>query len=193
MYYANCHRQDGTNFAWMQDNLTAATVPTPPLKSPLAEPLAAAGTPQPGPPPVAAAPNSTACKILFTSAEAAAGPRPCGNKSRLRLPAVTLADKNSEDATINSNDTTCEIQYLAEASQRTNDPAYRQGVKRGTAHLLKMQYRNGGSLRYYPDRSSNHYKTTYNDNAIIKARAILRAVTRQQGPYATVAPDMGPR
>ena len=67
-----------------------------------------------------------------------------------------MADENSEDATINSNDTTCEIQYLAEAFQRTSGPAYRQGVARNNAYLLKMQYCNGGSLRYYHDRSGYH-------------------------------------
>ena len=54
-----------------------------------------------------------------------------------------------------------------------------------------MQYCNNGLLRYCHDRSGYHYKTTYNDNAIIKARAVLCAVTGQQDPYATGAPDLG--
>jgi PelA/Pel-15E family pectate lyase len=106
------------------------------------------------------------------------------------LRAATLADRNREDATIDNNATTREIQYLVEAFQRTNNPAYRQGAERGIAYLLKMQYANGGFPQYYPDRSGYRHEITYNDNAMIRALEVLRAVAGQQGPYAAVAPDL---
>lgn len=53
-----------------------------------------------------------------------------------------------------------------------------------------MQYRNGGSPRYYPNRGGYRYEITYDNNAMIRTCTVLRAVTGQQGPYAAVAPNL---
>ena len=80
--------------------------------------------------------------------------------------AGTLDDRGRNDATIDNNATTREIEYLVEAFQRTNNPAYRQGAERGIRYLLKMQYANGGFPQFYPDASGYRHEITYNDNAM---------------------------
>ncbi|MBF9221800.1 pectate lyase [Hymenobacter sp. BT662] len=97
--------------------------------------------------------------------------------------ARTLADKNRNDATIDNNATSREIIYLAQAYQKTNNPAYRQGAENGLRFLLKMQYPNGGFPQYYPDFSNYRHQITYNDNAMVRCLEVLRAVAQQKAPY----------
>ncbi|MBD2724511.1 pectate lyase [Hymenobacter sp. BT189] len=97
--------------------------------------------------------------------------------------ARTLADKNRNDATIDNNATSREIIYLAQAYQKTNNPAYRQGAENGIRYLLKMQYANGGFPQYYPDFSNYRHQITYNDNAMVRVLQVLREVGQQKAPY----------
>ena len=98
--------------------------------------------------------------------------------------AGTLDDKNRNDATIDNNATTREINYLAAAYQKTNNPAYRQAAENGIRYLLKMQYANGGFPQYYPDFSNYRHQITYNDNAMVQALEVLRDVAAAARPFA---------
>ena len=91
--------------------------------------------------------------------------------------------KNRNDATIDNNATSREINYLAAAYQKTNNPAYRQGTEKGIRFLLEMQYANGGFPQYYPDFSNYRHQITYNDNAMMQVLELLRNVARQQAPF----------
>nr|WP_216680632.1 pectate lyase [Hymenobacter siberiensis] len=101
-----------------------------------------------------------------------------------------LDSKHQNDATIDNDATTREINYLAEAFQKTHNPAYRQGVENGIRYLLKMQYANGGFPQFYPDLSSYHGEIIYNDDAMIRALTVLRQVARQQVPFAALDPEL---
>jgi PelA/Pel-15E family pectate lyase len=98
--------------------------------------------------------------------------------------AATLDDKNRNDATIDNNATTREIIYLVGAFKRTNNLAYRQAAERGVRYLLTMQMRNGGFPQFYPDSSSYRGQITYNDDAMVRALRVLKAVSEQKDDFA---------
>lgn len=65
-----------------------------------------------------------------------------------------------------------------------------QDVKKLNLPLAKNLRATGfdGKFVFDPDRSSYRHEITYNDNAMIRALMVLRAVAGQQGPCAAVAP-----
>jgi PelA/Pel-15E family pectate lyase len=142
--------------------------------------------------PQAALQDSTAEKMLVFQRAIGGWPKAAGpshDKVDYKRPlsaadrARTLADKNSNDATIDNNATSREIIYLAHAYQKTNNPAYRLGAENGIRFLLKMQYPNGGFPQYYPDFSNYRHQITYNDNAMVRCLEVLREVAQQKAPY----------
>ncbi|WP_223827818.1 pectate lyase [Hymenobacter armeniacus] len=170
----------GTSCA--RQTLTAETVSTPG-----ADP---ATTANPVAQPQAALQDSTAEKMLVYQRAVGGWPKAVGSaKVDYKHPmsaadrARTLADKNRNDATIDNNATSREIIYLAQAYQKTNNPAYRQGAENGIRYLLKMQYANGGFPQYYPDFSNYRHQITYNDNAMVRVLQVLREVGQQKAPY----------
>jgi PelA/Pel-15E family pectate lyase len=101
-----------------------------------------------------------------------------------------LDSKNQNDATIDNDATTREINYLLKTFQKTNNPTYRKGAENGIRYLLKMQYANGGFPQFYPDLSGYRHEITYNDDAMIRALTVLRKVARQEDQFAIVDPDL---
>ncbi|MBJ6110516.1 pectate lyase [Hymenobacter sp. BT523] len=170
----------GTSCA--RQTLTAETVSTPG-----ADP---ATTANPVAQPQAALQDSTAEKILVYQRAVGGWPKAVGSAKvdyKHAMSAAdrtrTLADKDRNDATIDNNATSREIIYLAQAYQKTNNPAYRQGAENGIRYLLKMQYANGGFPQYYPDFSNYRHQITYNDNAMVRVLQVLREVGQQKAPY----------
>lgn len=200
VYYAGCHRQGG-DYAWMRDNLaTAEGAPSPAQITANwtfggrwnVDPKAPAL-----PPPPAPALDTVAERMLVYQRSVGGWPKAVGevkvDYTHALSPAQragTLDDKGRNDATIDNNATTREIEYLVKAFRRTNNPAYRQGAERGIRYLLKMQYANGGFPQFYPDFSGYRHQITYNDNAMVRALLVLRDVAGQRGAYAAVAPDL---
>ncbi|MDO7848303.1 pectate lyase [Hymenobacter sp. M29] len=134
--------------------------------------------------------DSTADKMLVFQRAIGGWPKAVGNEKvdyKHRLSAAdrtrTLADKGRNDATIDNNATSREIIYLAQAYQKTNNVAYREGAENGIRFLLKMQYANGGFPQYYPDFSNYRHQITYNDNAMVRVLELLRNVARQKAPF----------
>ena len=203
VYYAGCHRAGG-DYAWMKDNLATAE------GAPKAQEITAAWTfggrwnPVAGgarvAPAGAAAPVDTIAEKMLLYQRAIGGwPKALGEVKvsyATRLSAAARAglldSKHQNDATIDNDATTREINYLAEAFQITHNPAYRQGVENGIRYLLKMQYASGGFPQFYPDQSSYHGEITYNDDAMIRALTVLRQVARQQAPFAALDPVLVP-
>ncbi|GAB3864430.1 hypothetical protein GCM10028824_01950 [Hymenobacter segetis] len=201
VYYAGCHRQGG-DYAWFQDNLSTAE------GAPKSKDLTAAWTfggrwnPLTGavratPPVPAAQIDTTAEKMLLYQRAVGGWPKALGEvkvnyAARLSAGARAglLDSKNLNDATIDNDATTREINYLVAAFQKTNNLAYRRGAENGIRYLLKMQYPNGGFPQFYPDLSGYHHEITFNDDAMIRALTVLRSVARQQGAFATVDPDL---
>ncbi|WP_226163659.1 pectate lyase [Hymenobacter terricola] len=201
VYYAGCHRAGG-DYAWMHDNLsTAEGAPKPRdltaawtfggLWNPLTGAVRAA------PPALAAQVDTIAEKMLLYQRAVGGWPKALGEvkvnyAARLSAGARAglLDSKNQNDATIDNDATTREINYLVQAFQKTNNPAYRKGAENGIRYLLKMQYPNGGFPQFYPDLSGYRREITYNDDAMIRALTVLRNVARQQDQFAIVDPDL---
>jgi len=147
----------------------------------------------------AATTDSTAEKMLVFQRAVGGWPKAVGSaKVDYKHPlsaaerAKTLADKNRNDATIDNNATTREIEYLASAYQKTTNPAYKQAAEAGVRYLLKMQYANGGFPQYYPDFSNYRHQITYNDNAMVRALEVLRGVATKAKQYAALDPALAP-
>lgn len=194
VYYYNAHREGG-DYAWMKDNLaTAEGAPTAsqitpawtfggrwnPLTGQRSAALAAA-----------AVQDSIAEKMLVFQRNVGGWPKAVGEVKvsyDRRLSVVeragTLDDRNRNDATIDNNATTREITYLIEAFKRTNNPAYRQAAERGVRYLLTMQLPSGGFPQFYPDSSNYRGQITYNDDAMVRALRLLKAVSEQKGDFA---------
>ncbi|MGI4866647.1 MAG: pectate lyase [Janthinobacterium lividum] len=99
-------------------------------------------------------------------------------------------DAGREDATIDNNATTREITYLVTAFKTTQNPAYRQAAENGIRYLLKMQQPSGGFPQYYPESNLYRAQITYNDNAMIKALTVLKAVAQKKEDFALVDPAL---
>jgi PelA/Pel-15E family pectate lyase len=109
---------------------------------------------------------------------------------RHRMSATDLAaarqGASQEDATIDNNATTREIAYLVSAFKTTQNPTYRQAAENGIRYLLKMQQPSGGFPQYYPDARFYRAQITYNDNAMIRALGVLKAVADKKADFALV-------
>ncbi len=194
VYYADCHRAGG-DYAWMKTNLaTAEGAPKAAAITPAWtfggrwNPLTGQRSTAPLPPAVQ---DSTAEKMLVFQREIGGWPKAVGEvkvdyKHRMTAAerAGTLDDRGRNDATIDNNATTREIEYLVPAFRRTNNPAYRLAAERGVRYLLKMQHRNGGFPQFYPDSSSYRGQITYNDDAMVRALRVLKGVSEQKADYA---------
>ena len=77
------------------------------------------------------------------------------------------------NATIDNQATTKEINILINSYQQTKNTSYLKAAEKGIAYLLEMQYENGGFPQYYPNKSSYRKQITYNDNAMINALNVL--------------------
>ena len=201
VYYAGCHRTGG-DFAWFQDNLSTAEGAPKPRDITAAWTFGGRWNPLTGAVraavPVAAAQIDTiADKMLLYQRAVGGWPKALGEVKvnyAIRLSAAARAglldSQNLNDATIDNDATTREINYLVVAFQKTNNPAYRKGAEAGIRYLLQMQYPNGGFPQFYPDLSGYRREITYNDDAMILALTVLRNVARQHEAFATVDPDL---
>jgi PelA/Pel-15E family pectate lyase len=168
-----------------------------------AAPVAALGRPAsqvPVPPataPLAAAQDTTAEKMLAFQRSSGGWPKAVNEVKvdyRHPMSAADLAaarrDASQEDATIDNNATTREITYLVAAFKTTQNPAYRQAAEKGIRYLLQMQQPSGGFPQYYPDARFYRAQITYNDNAMIKALGVLKAVADKKADFALVDPAL---
>jgi PelA/Pel-15E family pectate lyase len=198
VYYSGSHRKGG-DYAWMKDNLATAE------GAPQAKQIDAKWTfggqwdPVTGKTAissVAATPVATdtiAEKMLVYQRSVGGWPKAVKEVKvdytkplSAAVKAQTLADAKRIDATIDNNATTREITYLVGAYKRTNNPAYRTAAENGIRYLLKMQQPSGGFPQFYPDSSGYRAQITYNDNAMIRALRVLKAVSEKEGDYALV-------
>jgi len=91
--------------------------------------------------------------------------------------------------TIDNDATTTQIQFLARVDAAQSDANRQQAIVRGIDYLLTAQYANGGWPQYYPVIPGYYTHITYNDNAMVNALNVLRAVSVGEGPYAFVDQD----
>ncbi|WP_245326141.1 pectate lyase [Hymenobacter wooponensis] len=220
VYYQNCHRQGG-DYTWHQDNLkTAEGAPKAkkitadwtyggrwyPVSGKKATVALPPSNPQNTNSVLPTAVNlrtdqvdSVAEKMLVYQRSVGGWPKAVKEAKvdyskplSAALRAASLADAGRTDATIDNNATTREITYLLKAYKASNKVAYKEAAERGILYLLKMQYANGGFPQFYPDFSNYRHQITYNDNAMIRALLVLRAVAGQQGDFAAVDPALVP-
>jgi PelA/Pel-15E family pectate lyase len=77
-------------------------------------------------------------------------------------------------STIDNDQTTEEIHFLALADRAHNDPRYERAIVRGIDYVLESQYPNGCFPQVYPLEGSYHDAATFNDNATVNALTLLR-------------------
>jgi PelA/Pel-15E family pectate lyase len=95
-------------------------------------------------------------------------------------------DKGRNDATIDNNATTREIQHLVKAYNTTKNEKYKEAAEKGIAYLLKMQYANGGFPQFFPDTSGYRKHITFNDNAMIHVLEVLKDITENNAPFDNI-------
>ncbi|WP_317129717.1 pectate lyase [Hymenobacter jejuensis] len=208
VYYYNCHRKGG-DYAWHKDNLaTAANAPT--VKQINADwafggrwyldgrPATVALAPS-NPAktystlPLSVTTDSIAEKMLVYQRSVGGWPKAVNeikvnyeHPMSAALKEATLRDANRIDATIDNDATTREIRYLVAAFKKTNNALYLAAAEKGIRYLLKMQHANGGFPQYYPDSSLYRAQITYNDEAMIRALRILKAVAERKEGFEVV-------
>lgn len=91
------------------------------------------------------------------------------------------------DATIDNQATTKEIRYLVKAYKTYQNKNYLAAAERGIDYLLKAQYSNGGWPQYYPDFSLYRSQITYNDNAMINVLMVLQDVANGKNDFEVVS------
>lgn len=90
--------------------------------------------------------------------------------------AIIKADSLKDDATIDNNATSREINYLVKSYQTTGNQQYLQAAEKGIEYIFKAQYANGGWPQYYPEHNLYRGQVTYNDNAMINVLNILEDI-----------------
>ncbi|MGI4761740.1 MAG: pectate lyase, partial [Janthinobacterium lividum] len=153
----------------------------------------------PTPAPLAATQDTTAEKMLAFQRSSGGWPKAVKEVKVDYRPVMSAADlatarqgASQEDATIDNNATTREITYLVSAFKTTQNLAYRQSAERGIGYLLKMQQASGGFPQYYPDARFYRAQITYNDNAMVRALGVLKAVADKKADFALVDPALAP-
>jgi PelA/Pel-15E family pectate lyase len=94
-------------------------------------------------------------------------------------------------STVDNDQTTSQIDFLARENAVHRDPRYEQSIRRGIDFLLAMQYPNGCFPQIYPLEGNYHDAATFNDNAMVNALVVLRGVGA--GKYAEATPSQRPR
>jgi PelA/Pel-15E family pectate lyase len=77
-------------------------------------------------------------------------------------------------STIDNDQTTEEIHFLALADRARKDPRYERAIVRGIDYVLESQYPNGCFPQVYPLEGTYHDAATFNDNATVNALTLLR-------------------
>ena len=94
-------------------------------------------------------------------------------------------------STIDNDQTTSEIRFLALADSARPDPRFGRAIGRGIDYLLEMQYPNGCFPQVYPLEGSYHDAATFNDDASVNAIVLLRDVGA--GRYAAASAEQRAR
>jgi len=90
-------------------------------------------------------------------------------------------------STIDNGSTTEEIAFLRAINRATPIAQYTDAVRRGVDYLLDMQMPNGCFPQVYPLQGSYHDAVTLNDDAMVHALIVLRAVSDGTVRETTVA------
>ena len=201
IYFYNCHKNDGKDFAWFKDNLSSAE------GAPKAEDITADWVFNRKWQPVAGTKITTNAQTGSNQGikDAAAENMLMfqrnngGWNKHLHEKAVDYGKTYTSeqqieikglaknlDATIDNEATTKEIKYLVKTYIVTKNPAYLQAAERGIAYLLSAQYANGGWPQYYPDFSSYRSQITFNDNAMVNVLNLLQDITEGENGFNVV-------
>lgn len=88
------------------------------------------------------------------------------------------ANADPEETTIDNGATYSEILFLAKMYQATKNDTYKAAFSKGLKFLHSLQYANGGFRQF--DRTKGYYThITYNDNAMLDAMQLMRAVAER--------------
>jgi len=108
--------------------------------------------------------------------------KPFDEKDRATL----LAQKNSNDSTIDNGATYTQLSFLARVYTAQPHDRHRESFVKGLDYLLKAQYPSGGWPQFYPSPAGYHKHITFNDNAMIGVMKLLRDVAAKKPAYVFV-------
>lgn len=113
------------------------------------------------------------------------GPRPAGGSY--------FAESNRWEwiSTIDNDQTTSQMDFLARADRAHPDASYRAAFVRGLNYLLAAQYPNGCWPQVYPLEGSYHDAATFNDDATLNVLRVMHDAGH--GAYAFVPHALGAR
>lgn len=84
-----------------------------------------------------------------------------------------VATRAREDASYDNGNIHSQVEYLAHATARTSNPAWRAACERGIDFMLRSQYARGGFPQRYPHPTGYHAHITFNDGVMIGALKVL--------------------
>lgn len=201
VYYYNCKREGGKEYAWYTNNLPADfginefnvawvyDYKWNPIKG--EEKTVAVVTDDKK----SAESDPVADMILLYQRKNGGWPKHFQGDRKVDYKKVLNADELKElqsgydagiDATIDNEATTKEIKYLVKAYKTYKKEAYLKAATHGIEYLLKAQYANGGWPQYYPDFSSYRSQITYNDNAMINVVNVLEDVVAGKNDFDVI-------
>jgi PelA/Pel-15E family pectate lyase len=88
-----------------------------------------------------------------------------------------------QDTSFDNRATYPQIEYLAEAYQRTADERYRDGCLRGLSFLLSAQYDNGGFPHSFPSQAEYRPHITFMDDVMPGVLGLLRRAMQAKPPF----------
>lgn len=96
------------------------------------------------------------------------------------------AVRDEANTTFDNGATHSQVEYLAQAFQRTHDERYRDACVRGIDFILSAQYPNGGWPQFYPDTGGYRKYITFNDGAMIGVMAVLHNIITGEPCYSFI-------
>lgn len=89
-----------------------------------------------------------------------------------------------KEATIDNSATFRELDFLSKVYRETNDERYKSAFLKGFDYLLEAQYEHGGWPQFYPLKKGYYTHITYNDNAMVNAMEVMKALAMKSDRFS---------
>jgi PelA/Pel-15E family pectate lyase len=97
-----------------------------------------------------------------------------------------IAQKKTDDATIDNDGTYTQLIFLARMFKATQDTRYEDAFFKGLDFLLAAQYENGGWPQFYPHPLGYQKHITFNDDAMVGVLNLMREIAHRGPAYSFV-------
>jgi PelA/Pel-15E family pectate lyase len=96
---------------------------------------------------------------------------------------LVQSKKEAQDTTLDNRSTYPQIEYLAEAYQRSGDDRFRNAALNGIKFLFEAQGEHGGWPHAYPRTGGYNQMITFNDSVMIGVLSTIRKIAAGNPPY----------